>query len=67
MNINIAAPKIRIKTEDGEEPCACAENEELKRNLKDFQGKYFQTMKLLKIRDSELDILKNTHEILNIE
>ena len=65
--INTSGP-IKIKTE-GEEGgvCACAENEELRRNLRDFQEKYSKTLKLLKVREMELEILKNSEELVQIE
>ena len=49
------------------EPCSCAENEELMRNLRDFQEKYGKAQRLLKVREMELDILRNTREIVDLE
>ena len=64
--INISGPKIKIKTEDGE-LCACAENDELRKNLRDFQEKHSKTLKLLKVREMELEILKNSSDVVQLE
>ena len=48
-------------------PCACAENHQLRRNLRDFQEKYSKSLQLLKVREMELDILKNTTEVVQVE
>ena len=53
--------------EGGEGSCACAENGLLRRSLQDYQEKYSKTLKLLKVREMELDILKNTNEVVQIE
>ena len=66
ININISGPKIKIKTEDGE-LCACAENDELRKNLRDFQEKHSKTLKLLKVREMELEILKNSSDVVQLE
>ena len=66
ININISGPKIKIKTEDGE-LCACAENNELRKNLRDFQEKHSKTLKLLKVREMELEILKNSSDVVQLE
>ena len=49
------------------ESCACDQTNELRRNLRDIQEKYFKTVQLLKVREMELDILKNSKEVVQIE
>ena len=59
--------KIKIKTEGEDGSCACAENEQLRMNLRDSQEKYSKTLRLLKVREMELDILKNSMEVVDVE
>ena len=52
---------------EGERARACAENEELRQNLREFQEKYSKTIRMLKVREMELDILKNNTEVVQVE
>ena len=65
--INTAGHNIKIKTEGEAGSSTSDEDDELRKNLRGFQEKYSKTLKLLKVREMELDILKNNNDVVQIE
>ena len=45
-------------------PCDCGGVDQLRRSLKDSQEKYSHMERILKLREMELDILKNRNEVV---
>ena len=49
------------------EPCKCGDYEILRKDFRDLQENHSQLSQILKLRDQELDILKQTDNVIKIE